>query len=190
MHPYEMRRTLDQRHKSERLDVKPGSLYNAVAWLLENEFIEIRGTESAGRRPARTIYGLLPAGEAQIKLWLNEMFGEIGREVSSFSVALDHLVYMSPEQALLMVENRLKALNDTIEAITSSMEDLVDRVGGINLIERDYELAVFRTQHSWLSQFAEQIRSERLRWDTEAILDAVRAQRRDRESKARTAQLT
>ncbi|HEV8543442.1 MAG TPA: PadR family transcriptional regulator, partial [Verrucomicrobiae bacterium] len=66
MHPYEMRKVMRERHKDDRLVLKPGSLYNAVTWLLEEKLIEEGASSRAGRRPQRTTYHILRAGEIEL----------------------------------------------------------------------------------------------------------------------------
>lgn len=174
MHPYEMRRIMKIRHKDDRLDLKPGSLYNAVSWLTEKGFIEAVKTDRKGRRPQRTTYSILPAGQSRLADWIGEMLCEVRREVSSFSVGLDHLVHLSPKQAIERLKGRCDALDVEISRLGTSLQDLINRVGRINLVEVEYDLALFRAQREWLGRLIEDLRSGRLQWNTEQILEAVR----------------
>src|SRR5512143_2736371 len=77
MHPYELRRLMKERHKDERLVLKPGSLYNAVAALLQEGLIEERETSREGKRPHRTVYRITAAGKVRVAAWITRMLGEV-----------------------------------------------------------------------------------------------------------------
>jgi DNA-binding PadR family transcriptional regulator len=174
MHPYEMRRVMKQRHKDDRLILKPGSLYNAVNWLEEQKFIEASETNREGRRPRRTVYRLLPAGDTQLVIWLGEMLTEIRKDVSSFSVALDHLVYVSPRGAQTFLEQRRARLELSIQELEEAIAVLTERIGRINVIELEYDLAVFRAQCAWLDQILAELRRGKLHWSSTAVIKAAR----------------
>ncbi len=174
MHPYEMRRLMALRHKDERLELKPGSLYNAASWLVKQSFIEVAGSGRQGRRPKHTIYQITAAGELILKTWVTEILSSPTREASSFAVALDHLVYVPPEAALKALERRQSALVGTIAAMDATVGNLRPRIGRINLIEVEYDLVLARAELAWIETIIDELRSGRLQWRTEEILDAVR----------------
>jgi DNA-binding PadR family transcriptional regulator len=165
---------MKQRHKDDRLILKPGSLYNAVIWLQEQGFIEASEINRVGRRPQRTVFRLSPAGEAQLAIWLGGMLTEIRKDVSSFSVALDHLVYISSREAQTFLDERRANLEISIRELEEAVAVLTDRVGRINVIELEYDLAVFRAQYTWLERTLEELRSGKLRWSTSAVINAAR----------------
>lgn len=174
MHPYEMRKLMDLRHKSDRLELKPGSLYNAVTWLLKQGLIRVAATNRAGRRPNRTIYGITPAGDAAVKSWITQMLAEPQRDTSSFVVALDHLVHVSPADAADVFARRREALARTIADLQARIATLAPRIGRINVIEIEHDLALARAESDWLERTADELRRGTLQWDTDAILAAVR----------------
>jgi DNA-binding PadR family transcriptional regulator len=175
MHPYEMRKVMRERHKDDRLVLKPGSLYNAVTWLLEEKLIEEGASSRAGRRPQRTTYHILRAGEIELKRWIAQMLAELRNEPSSFSVALDHLVHLTPAAALGGIENRCAALRTTIDNVATIVKSVGARVGRINVIEVEFDLAMFRAQLGWLEELTAQLRDGRFTWDTAQILKDARA---------------
>lgn len=174
MHPYEMRKLMDLRHKADRLELKPGSLYNAVTWLLKQGLIRVAATNRAGRRPNRTVYGITPAGDAAVKSWLAQMLVEPQRNTSSFVVALDHLVHLSPAEAADLLARRHGALAAAIADLQALIADLVPQIGRINLIEAEHDLALARAEHAWLAGVVDELRRGTLQWNTEEILSAVR----------------
>jgi DNA-binding PadR family transcriptional regulator len=174
MHPYEMRRLMKLRHKDDRLVLKPGSLYNAVSWLLERQLIEVTGKNRQGRRPQRTTYALLPAGARELTRWLGQLLGDIRKETSSFSVGLDHLLHLPPELAIEHLETRRLGIQTAIGHLETNLPALTGRIGRINVIESEYDLAVFRAQDAWIGQLVADLRSGALRWNTDEILAAAR----------------
>ena len=174
MHPYEMRKLMDLRHKSDRLELKPGSLYNAVVWLTRQGLIRVAATNREGRRPNRTIYRITPAGDAAAKTWLVQMLGVPQRNTSSFVVALDHLVHLSPAEAAGILARRREALALTIADLQTRTATLVSRIGRINLIEVEHDLALARAESRWLAGILDELRRGALQWNTEEILTAVR----------------
>lgn len=175
MHPYEMRRLMRLRHKDERLVLRPGSLYNAVTWLVGEGLIEAVATGQAGRRPQHTVYRLLPAGERQLRGWLGEMVEVVDRDVSSFSVAVDHLVHLSPAEAAVRLEARRARLRGVMDALEATLRTRVESVGRVNLLEVEHDLALFQAQDGWLGRIVAELRSGVLTWDTERILEASRS---------------
>ncbi len=174
MHPYEMRKVMDLRHKSDRLELKPGSLYNAVAWLVRQGFVRVAATNREGRRPNRTIYRITPAGDAAVKTWLTQMLGEPQQNTSSFVVALDHLVHLSPADAADVLARRREVRAQMIAELQARTATLAPRIGRINLIEVEHDLALARAELAWLEGILDELRRGTLQWNTEEILAAVR----------------
>ena len=177
MHPYEMRRLMKQRHKDDRLVLKPGSLYNAVAGLLRQGLIAEVETGRQGRRPHRTVYRITAAGQARVAEWITRMLGEVRRDVSSFAVALDHLVHLSPGETIPALERRRASLAAAISDMEANCALLAPRIGRINLIEVEHDLALCRAQHDWLGRIIGEMRAGTLDCDLRKILAAVRSSR-------------
>lgn len=175
MHPYEMRKLMKERHKDDRLVLKPGSLYNAVTWLLEQGLIEQGASTRAGRRPQRTTYHILPAGERELKRWISEMLVELRNEPSSFSVALDHLIHLTPAAALKSIESRCTALRSAIDYLANTVDSVGPRVGRILVIEVEFDLAMFRAQLAWLEDLTDELRNGRLQWNLSQIIKSAQA---------------
>lgn len=174
MHPYEMRRLMKLRHKDERLVLRPGSLYNAVSALLEAGAIEAVETRREGARPHRTIYRITPAGKARIPDQIAGMIAEVGRDVSSFAVALDHLVHLSPAAAAVVLQRRQAALAAAVADMRANLATLTPRIGRINLIEVEHDLVLCEAEHAWLGRIIAELRAGTLSWNLQEILAAVR----------------
>jgi DNA-binding PadR family transcriptional regulator len=177
-HPYDLMRTLRSRHKDDVLLLKRGSLYHAIERLLAAGLIEALETAREGRRPERTTYGITAAGEAAIPRWLGEMITAGRREPSEVMGALSFLVYLPPREAATLLQVRVDRLDEETTALAATVDAARSTAGRINLLESEYLLAVRRAEARWLRGLVEDIRSQRLVWDLQAILRAVRASRR------------
>ena len=174
MHPYEMRLLMRERHKNERLVLKAGSLYHAIGWLERNGQIGRAETNRQGKRPERTVYRITEQGQRDVLKWLKELLSTRLREPSSFLVALDHLVHLSPEDAAAELEKRLRQLEPDLRALEFALETLAPKIGRINLIEIEFERALGRAEMLWLQQVMQDLRSGHLVWDINQILVYLR----------------
>jgi len=175
MHPYEMQRLLRERHKDELLVLKRGSLYHAINRLLSAKLIDVVETGRDGRRPERTTYRITAEGMQAMTGWLRQMVAVPQREPSEFMAAMSFLVYLKPEDAIPLLEERAQRLENEIAAVSAGMQSLVDRVGRINLIEIEYLLAMRKAEAEWVRALVAEVRSGRLTWDLEKIIKAIRA---------------
>ncbi|MBL8595610.1 MAG: PadR family transcriptional regulator, partial [Devosia sp.] len=80
VHGYFLRRELMTWHVDEWANIQPGSIYNALKSLKQDDYIQENGTEAAGKRPERTIYQTTPNGVVELMrllrqtLWTVETF--------------------------------------------------------------------------------------------------------------------
>jgi DNA-binding PadR family transcriptional regulator len=164
MHPYEMRRLMRERHKDDRLVLKPGSLYNAVAWLQQQALIAATVTERVGNRPERTTYRILPAGEQQLGHWIGAMIETLQRDVSSFAVALDQLAQVPAADAARHLAARRDLLARTIGELEHTLARLTPAIGRIHLLEVEHDLVLYRTQRTWIAHLLTDLAKGRLSW--------------------------
>ena len=183
MHPYEMRRLMRERNKEQRLVLKAGSLYHAIAWLEKSTFIEAIRTERQGKRPERTTYRITKAGTNELLKWLREMIAIPLRESASFVVALDHLVHLSPAEAAEHFNQRLKRLEPRFKEMDAVLPMLAPKIGRINLLEVEFERAMCQAEIVWLLQVLRDLRSGALVWDIELILRYLRTAAANRPEK-------
>jgi DNA-binding PadR family transcriptional regulator len=174
MHPYEMRRLMRERHKEERLVLKSGSLYNAIEWLEKDRLIKAVRTSRQGKRPQRTVYRITSAGEAELLKWLREFISMPVREPSTFAVALDHFIHLSPADAATQIEARIKRLEPQVEQMAGMVKMLTPKIGRINLLEIEFEKALVHAEIRWLQELLGDIRSGALAWDINQILEYLR----------------
>ena len=174
MHPYQMRRVLQDRHKDEILSLKQGSLYHAIDRLVRWAWIEAVGTERHGRRPERTTYRITPAGLEQLNATLRNLVAHPRRESSEFMAAMSFLVHLTPEEAVPHLEQRARRLSEDVHRTSAGLKSASSFVDRINLVESEYLLAMLRAELAWVGALAEDVRQGALTWDLERILDDVR----------------
>ena len=187
MHPYEIQRLLRLRHKDEFLLLKKGSLYHAIRRLEDVHLIEEKETAREGLRPEKTTYGITAAGEATFDNWLKKLISTPQPEAAGFAAALSFLVYLSPREAIVALENRVQQLQQKIEGFDQTLDLVTRKIGRIFLIEREYAREIAHAELTWTLRLIETIRARKLTWDIEAILRELR-QAASRERRARKRQ--
>lgn len=174
MHPYQMRRVLEDRHKDEVLALKRGSLYHAIDRLVRWGWIEAQGTERNGRRPERTTYRITPTGLSQLNAILRNLVAQPRRESSEFMAAMSFLVHLTPEEAVPHLEERARRLSDEIDRIRAGLNYASTFVDRINLVESEYLVAMLAAELAWVRGLEQDIRQGALTWDLQKILDEAR----------------
>jgi DNA-binding PadR family transcriptional regulator len=177
MHPYQMRRLLKERHKDEVLALKRGSLYHAIARLERAGLIEVEATGREGRRPERTTYRITPPGIEALLTKLRQIIATPRQESSEFMAAMSFLVHLSPEEALSWLTERERQLQAAIDARRAGVAYASTFVDAINLVESEYLLVMLQAELDWVRSLAEDIRSGKLRWSTDAQLKQAEASR-------------
>jgi DNA-binding PadR family transcriptional regulator len=177
MHPYQMQRLLRARHKDEILALKRGSLYHAIGRLQRAGFITAESTERNGRRPERTVYAIAAAGLDALLCVLRRIVGTPKRESSEFMAAMSFLVHISADEAIQQLRARAQILEQQIGAHSAGLKAASAFVPRIHLVESEYLVAMLRAELTWVNALTEDIQSGKLSWDTQAILESVRAER-------------
>lgn len=170
MHPYQMQRLLQLRHKDEILALKRGSLYHAITRLLRAGLIAVRTTSREGKRPERTIYRITPAGLTEFINTIRSMVTIPRRESSDFLAAMSFLVHLDPEEAAQRLQERAQRLQAEIAQLTARLASASPHIARINLIESEYLLTILKAEFGWVNGLEKDIRSGKLDWDLKAIL--------------------
>src|ERR1700757_3903406 len=127
MHPYEMGAILKQRHKEESIKLRYGSLYTVIALLLRRGFIAARETGRDGRRPERTVYEITPAGCDELRAWMAELIAEPVKEYPQFEAALCLLPVLPPDEALVLLKQRLDRIEQSVVTLARHVESIGDQ---------------------------------------------------------------
>ncbi len=159
MHPYEMSRTLRERHKEGSIKLNYGSLYSVVDKLLAHGLIETQETVREGRRPERTIYRATGAGRTEFEDWLAELLGTPVKEYTQFEAGLSLLAGLPPDEVARLLDQRCTQLEHML--VTS---DAILRTSGAKLpkllwIEWDYVRVHVETDLRWTRDLIDEIRN-------------------------------
>jgi DNA-binding PadR family transcriptional regulator len=160
MHPYEMGVTLRQRHKEESIKLRYGSLYTVIDLLLRRGFIAARETGRDGKRPERTVYELADAGRDELQAWMTDLIAEPIKEYPQFEAALCLLPVLPPDQALVLLRQRLVRLHakvGEIEALHSAPQ--LASFPPLFLIESEYRLALLKAEQHFVADVIKRIES-------------------------------
>lgn len=178
MHPYEIQRLLRERHKDQVLALKRGSLYHAINRLLRSRLIEVVKTGRDGGRPERTTYRITPPGKKELVRWLRQMIATPRHETSEFMASVSFLLHLTPQDAIVQLEQRSALLEQQIAALSAGMKSVIAWVQRINLVEDEYLLAMHRAELAWVRNLITELRSGQLHWDLEEIFRQVRVAKR------------
>lgn len=153
MHPYEMAATMRERRKEASIKLHYGSLYTVIQLLLREGFIKARETLREGRRPEKTVYGLTPAGRAEMHRWLAELVGTPIKEFPWFEAGLSLLPALPPEEALALLEKRVELLKDVIKGIEAGFAFVREmKLPRLFTIESEYHLAQVEAERAFIQK--------------------------------------
>lgn len=133
MHGHQLKRSIQTINVEAWSDVRAGSLYHALHQLAAEGMIELVQTERPGRQPARTVYRITPAGEAELELLRDRALTEVRPSADPFDVALwvaagldagrladivrGRIAALRRQQADLAAERRERIASGTIPAV-------------------------------------------------------------------------
>jgi DNA-binding PadR family transcriptional regulator len=175
MHPYQMQRLLQHRHKDEILALKHGSLYHAIGRLERAGLIEQAATSRNGRRPERTTYRLTLAGREQLMATLRRIVATPRRESSEFMAAMSFLIHLTPAQAVPQLIERCRLLQEEIERQRAILREAGRFVDRVNLIENEYLLAMLMAERQWVMRLAADVGEGRLAWNLDKTYAQIKA---------------
>jgi DNA-binding PadR family transcriptional regulator len=150
MHPYEIATVLRRTGKEHDMRIKWGSLYTVVQNLEKHGLIEATGSDRDGRRPERTSYAITGAGRAELADWMRELLAWPEPEQSRFVAALSVLGVLSPDEVTALLDQRLRALEESIVADRAELDEVGKTVPWLFLIESEYELAMRQAEAVWV----------------------------------------
>ena len=164
LHPYGIQRLIKQWGKDQVVNVgQRASLYRIIERLLAAGLVAVKETERDQQYPERTVYEITDAGRAATREWLEEMLKVPRPEFPEFPAALSHVMMLTPQEALLLLERReaeLTSIHHGLEAGMGLGQDLPRVV----LLESEYVLATATAQLTWLRSVIKDLRDGTLSW--------------------------
>jgi DNA-binding PadR family transcriptional regulator len=158
MHPYEMGVLLKQRHKEESIKLRYGSLYTVIELLLARGYIAAKETARDGKRPERTIYEVTPAGRDELHDWMADLIAQPVKEYPQFEAALCLLPVLPPDEALALLRQRLKRVEQTAAGLTGQIAGIsAQNFPGLFLVETEYRLALLKAEQAFVAELISRI---------------------------------
>ena len=174
MHPYEMARLLRIRRDDGMVKVTNGSLYHAVARLLEQGLVAEVGTDRDGNRPERTTYTLLPAGADAVIAWVRDELPRADHPVP-FRVALAEAHNLSRVEVIDLLRSRSAALEGDIASHADGLAGA--RASGVPaqfLIEIERRHALLEADLAWQRTLVARLEADEIPWGPEGFDDTDR----------------
>jgi DNA-binding PadR family transcriptional regulator len=160
MHPYEIAATLRMRNKGGSIKLRYGSLYTVIDSLAQVGLIQAKETVREGKRPERTIYALTLSGVTRMREWMHELLGTPVKEYPQFEAALSLLPAVPPEEALALLEARVRRLGEMSEELRAAVELAVKHVEALFLVENEYRLSLIDAERQFIEGLIERIKTD------------------------------
>ncbi|HEX3447771.1 MAG TPA: PadR family transcriptional regulator [Isosphaeraceae bacterium] len=160
MHPYEIAATLRMRNKGGSIKLRYGSLYTVIDSLAQVGLIQAKETVREGKRPERTIYALTPSGVKRMRAWMRELLGTPVKEYPQFEAALSLLPAVPPEEALALLEARVRRLGEMSEELRAAVELAVKHVEALFLVENEYRLSLIDAERQFIEGLIQRIKTD------------------------------
>lgn len=161
MHPYEMARTLKERHKADSIKIRFGSLYTVIDSLVEAGLIAPRETVREGRRPERTVYELRPAGKVEMQDWLRSLIGEPVKEYTSFEAGLCLIAALPPGEAIEQLQSRERRLEKDCQALRAGLDGVLGSgLPPLFVVEAEYRLSRMAAERQFILELLRRIDQE------------------------------
>ena len=160
MHPYEISQTLRHRGKEKSIRLNYGSLYSVVAALEKHGLIVEQQRIREGNRPERTVYAITPAGADEFEDWLSELLSTPTDDPSSLESALSLMAGLPPDQAAVLLLERVTRLDLELLSIKSANDWSREHgLPEVFLVESTFRETMLRAEREYAAQLAADIRS-------------------------------
>jgi DNA-binding PadR family transcriptional regulator len=172
MHPYRMQQMIKERGQDQLVNVaQRNSVYQALDRLVRDGLARPAGTIRDGGRPERTEYEITEAGTATLHRWLIGMLPVPAREFPEFPVALAFLAVLAPDVARKLLDQRITAQQDRLDAIRRQAPPGLPR---LFLIEDEYRAAMLTAEIEWLRGVVRDLAAGTFTWSRELIEETFR----------------
>lgn len=177
LHPYGIQRLIKQWGKDQVVNVSQrASLYRTIDRLCEAGLVRVQETGRDQQYPERTVYAITDAGRTVTREWLQEMLAVPRQEFPEFPAALSHVLMLTPQEALDLLERRETLLTAMHQGLAAGLASTAGMPRVISL-ESEYVLATATAQLSWLRSVIDDLRTGRLSWsqaELRALLEEAR----------------
>nr|WP_277349629.1 PadR family transcriptional regulator [Planosporangium thailandense] len=163
MHPYEMSSTLRERGKEDSIKLNYGSLYSVIESLRKRGLVTTQEVVRSGRRPERTVYALTAAGKAEMIDWLSDLVAQPVKEFPQFEAALSLLPTLPLEDAIRLLESRLRRQTDIMQTGDAMLANARDQgFPRLLLIESEFRQALLKAEIRYIRTLVDELKSGEL----------------------------
>ncbi|MVU82437.1 PadR family transcriptional regulator [Nocardia sp. ET3-3] len=162
-HVYEMRMVMRERGHDEVLKLKNASMYDALPRLLDAGLIEVEAAAREGNRPERTVYRSTAEGRRRLAEWLRELLSDPVHDQAAFTAALGFMFALPRAEVAELVSERARRIDARVTAVDDAIA-AAGAVPAIFLTDQTYGQTLRRAERDWLLEFADDLRTGRLRW--------------------------
>ena len=169
MHPYRMQQLIKERGKDAVINVEQrASLYQTIIRLERDQLIEKHDVRRDEKRPERTEYRLTAAGRAIALEWMRQILATPGEEFPEFPAAVSFIALLTPDDACVQLEHRLKGLSEDIARIDAEVAG-AGALPRLFLLEMELLRTVRLAERDWVMSVVADLRAQRLTWSEEWI---------------------
>lgn len=159
-HPYDIARTLRERHHDTSMRLNFGSLYSVVAALEREGFVRAADVERHGNRPERTVYRITGEGITEARAWLRELLGRPAKEYLAFEAALTLIGALPPDDVIDLLEQRLALLRAQLASSIAGRHAVMTEMGlpRLFLVESEYIEALTHAEITFVDGLVHELR--------------------------------
>jgi DNA-binding PadR family transcriptional regulator len=176
VHGYFLRRELMSWHVDEWAHIQPGSIYNALRALEVDGYIREAGTETDGKRPARTTYKITPTGEVELQRMLRENLWNVEPfDTQSVMTIASFMFVLSRQEVIAGLEHRLIKSDAIITTNGFNVEDTLRSDTTPRYVREIFDLSTARlvAEKEWAMRLLERLRTGEYVFAGEAVPDPV-----------------
>ncbi|MFT4135725.1 PadR family transcriptional regulator [Microbacterium sp.] len=162
LHPYAMRRRIEERAYDRLPGVKVSSLYDVVRRLAVEDLIRANEPARTGNRPERTTFAITPAGLEALLSWIEHTLAD-DADPDGLPAALSFMYSLGRDRAVTVLRAREQRMTEAIDADERALTCAVS-VNPIFVSEHRYQLARRRAERDWLAGFLAELDSGTLDW--------------------------
>lgn len=176
VHGYFLRRELSTWHVDEWANIQPGSIYNGLRSLEQDGYIVEAGTESSGKRPARTTYTISPTGEVELLRMLREALWNVEAfDTKSIMTIASFMFVLSRNEVIAGLEHRISKIDAIVLSNGFHIEDTAKSPTTPKYVREIFELSTarLRAEQDWARQLIARLQSGEYRFAGETSPVAV-----------------
>ncbi|MDE0573686.1 PadR family transcriptional regulator [Demequina sp. B12] len=162
VHGYFLRRELMTWMVDQWANIQPGSIYNALRALEVDGYIVESGTETEGKRPARTTYSITPAGEVELNRMLRDRLWNVAPfDTQAIMTVASFMFLLSRDEVISGLEHRIAKSDAIITSNGFNVEDTLSSETTPDYVREIFDLSTARlsAEKTWANALLERLRA-------------------------------